>query len=240
MDRRLLIALGVGAGAAGVGYLISRGGGTPLIIYQTAGNNLGDIRDTAVRLNGAIQGSVLRGVASAQQLYSAIASQNRIGPVVLVGHGTPRTFFPGYDVTPTGLAQALAPKLAYGTYVGLAGCRAGADPGEQDWGSTSFGPGGARGFAGLLRDALVAKGSPRVTVRAHSTTGHTTANPAARAFVATRSQVGQPGASVIDLVWGSGSWQDAGLRRTWTDQFRGKLSELWVSGVPLSQLQVVA
>jgi hypothetical protein len=241
MDRRLLTALGIGAGAAGIGYLLSRGlGGTPLIIYQTVGNNLGELRDTAERLHGAISGSVLRPAASAQQLYNAIAAQGRIGPVVLVGHGTPTTFFPGYGVTADSLARALAPKLAHGAYVGLAGCRAGADPGEQDWGSTSFGPGGARGFAGRLRDALVRYGSPRVTVRAHSTTGHLTANPAARAFVATSSQVGRPGASVIDLVWGAGSWQDAGLRRTWTDQFRGKLAELWVSGVPLSRLQVVA
>jgi hypothetical protein len=219
--------------------LISQGvGAAPLIVYQSSGNALGELRDTADRLHGAIAGSVLRPAASAQQLYAAIASQGRLGPVVLVGHGTPTSFFPGYGVTPDGLAQALAPKLVHGTYVGLAGCRAGADPGEQDWGSTSFGPGGARGFAGLLRDALVRHGSPRVTVRAHSTTGHLTANPAARAFVATSSQVGQPGASVIDLVWGAGSWQDARLRQTWTDQFRGKLAELWVSGVPLSRLQI--
>jgi hypothetical protein len=240
MDRRLLMALGIGAGAAGVGYLLSRGlGGTPLIIYQSVGQAPFELRSTAERLNRAIGGSVLRPAANAQQLYNAIASQEgRLGPVVLVGHGTPSSFFAGYGVTPDRLAQVLAPKLAYGSYVGLAGCRAGADPGEQDWGTSSFGPGGARGFAGLLRDALVRYGSQKVTVRAHSTTGHLTANPAARAFVATSSQVGRPGSSVIDLVWGSGSWQDAELRRVWTRQFRGKLAELWVSGEPLSRLQV--
>jgi hypothetical protein len=234
MDRRLLWALGAGAAAAGVGYLLTRGRGTPLILYQTVGRTLGEIRDTATRLDHVLEGAVLRGVGSAQQLYSAISSQpGKVGPVVLVGHGTPRQFMSGYGVTPTALAAALAPKLAYGTYVGLAGCRAGADPGEQDWGTTSFGPGGARGFAGLLRDSLVRSGAPRVTVRAHSTTGHLTANPAARSFVATAAMIGQPGVSVLDLVWGEGAWRDGRMREAWTQQFRGKLAEIWVAGAPL-------
>jgi hypothetical protein len=241
MDRRLWTALGIGAGAAGIGYLLSRGlGGTPLIVYQTTGRGAGDLRSTAERLNRNMSGSVLRAASSARDLYSAIASHGRLGPVVLVGHGTPRSFFAGYGVTPEGLARALAPKLAYGTTLGLAGCRAGANPEEQDWGRSAYGPGGERSFAGLLRDALVRLGAPRVTVRAHSTTGHSTANPAARSFVATRSQVGQPGASVLDLVWGSGAWESANLRTAWTDQFRGKAAELWVAGQPLPQFEVPA
>lgn len=243
MGPRILKALGIGAAAAVGGYLLTRGGGGhPLILYQTVGRDLGEIRDTAENLRGVLPNATTVGVPNANTVYQAIRDQpGKLSSVVLVGHGTPRNFFTSYGTSPTRLAQELAPKLTSRSFIGLAGCRAGADPGEQDWSTRSYGPGGALGFAGRLRDALVAAGAPRgVQVRAHSTTGHLTANPAARSFVVAAHLVGQPGISVLDQVWGVGSWQNAALRRAWTDQFRGKLAELWVAGFPIPRLALPA
>lgn len=215
-------------------------GSRALLLYQDANPDTGTFRSTAQRL---AQGLGLEaaagpfGVSSREQVLRRIAQRSQdgpLGPVVLVGHGTTSTFFPAFSVAPEALAAALAPHLGQAAVIGLAGCRAGADPGEVDWSPASYASGGSRSYAARLRDALVAAGAPvGCTVRAHSTTGSTTANPVIRSFPCTRSMVGQSGISVLEAMFGEGAASNAQLRTLWTQQARGKVAELWIVGAPL-------
>jgi len=211
-------ALLIGAGAALVTWFFIRRK-KPLVIYQTRAPEANYFRSLGQRIGQHLEVTPI-GVGSLRELWEAIDSApGGRNIVVLVGHGTPRTFFPGYGVTVQNLAQHLRPKLGMGAVIGLAGCRSGADPGSENWAPESFGPGGAESFAGL-RDLL------RVEVRAHTTTGDATANPAARVFLPS----GGPGLSALDMVLGEGAWRDPEKRSWWTSQFRGKLSEFWITG----------
>lgn len=60
-----------------------------------------------------------------------------------------------------------------------------------------LGPGGDRGFADELRDALCEHGATFATVDAHTTAGHTTWNPNVRRFAGDGSPVGGIGGSFI-------------------------------------------
>lgn len=233
-----LTVLGAAAGAAAIAWGLLRvlaPKGTPLILWQTTAAEAAEFRRVASVIAGVLPGARVVGVSSVADINRAIAAvPGKLGPVVLVGHGTTRTFFPGFGVTPEALARVLAPRLATGAIVGLAGCRAGGDPGSADWEAASFGPGGSRSFAALLRDALVIAGAPwGVEVRAHSTTGGAAANPAARAFPVSRSQIGQPGESALDRVLGAGAWADDAVRRRWTSAVRGDVASLWIAGYDL-------
>lgn len=235
--KTLLLVASAGAGLAAIAYGIYRRvglAGSPLIVYASTGSGAGEFQAVASRLAQALPGSRktatpdgLPGLRTAIQ-----AHQGRIGPLILVGHGTTRAFFSNLSpVAPTALAGLLHNKLAADAVVSLAGCRAGADTSEVDWSAASYGAGGASSFAGLLRDALVADGAPWGTeIRAHSTTGTTTLNPAVRVFRATRSQVGQPGLSALEILWGEGAAGNAGLRSRWTEAFRGAAAEQYMAG----------
>jgi hypothetical protein len=121
----------------------------------------------------------------------------------------------------------------------LAGCSAGSERGEVNWApdGSSYGPGGASGFAGNFRDFLVEAGAPSGDVRAHSTVGHVTNNPAARVFPVASSEKGQPGKSALDLAFGhAGAWREAGNRRQWVNAFQGEPSEKWIIGGSLPSL----
>lgn len=130
-----------------------------------------------------------------QRLLQSYASFNRL---TLAGHGDPSWYFAGWgsgqSVNPEMLARWLQGRILPGTIISLAGCRAGADPGAPEYTSV---PGGARSFAGRLRDLLIAGGAPEGgQIRSHTTTGHTVENPYARVFPITRAAVGQAGRDV--------------------------------------------
>jgi len=235
-----LLVGGLGAGLAALAYGLYRRvalGGSPLIIYAGSGSGSSEFQTVASRLAPLLGSPRVVSVSSGSEALSAIRTHpGRIGPLILIGHGTTRHFFSNLPspLSPDGLSAALANKLAADGVVSLAGCRAAASPGEADWSVGSYGPGGAASFAGLLRDALTRAGAPwGVEVRGHSTTGSTTANPAIRVFRTTSSQVGQPGLSAMDILWGDGASQNTGLRERWTAEFRGGWAELYMAGGPL-------
>jgi len=232
-------ALG-GLSLAAIAYGVARRigpRGTPLIIYASAGSAAGEFATVAERLRAQNPEARVVGITSAAGVQATIANHTGpIGPLLLVGHGTTRRFFSNLGgLSPMHLAGYLRGKLASDAVIGLVGCRAGADPREPDWTMASYGPGGALGFAGLLRDALVTQGAPwGVEVRAHATAGHASANPAIRVFRTTRSMVGQAGLAVIDLKYGQGSWQNLVLRQRWVAYFEGPRAESYIGGGELA------
>lgn len=130
-----------------------------------------------------------------QRLLQSYASFDRL---VLAGHGDPSWYFAqwgsGQSVNPEMLARWLAGRITPRTIISLAGCRAGADPGTDQYRSV---PGGASSFAGRFRDLLVSGGAPEGgEIRAHTTTGHTVENQAARVFPIAGSAVGRAGTDV--------------------------------------------
>jgi len=136
------------------------------------------------------------GVRSRTELTQALQRYPLYHRLVMAAHGDPSWFFAGFGgVNAAYMARMLDGRIAPGSVVSLAGCRAGADPGEPESWVGPVGPGGERGFSGQLRDSLVLGGSPTTAqIRAHTTTGHTTENPRARVFAF--SHAGQPGTPV--------------------------------------------
>jgi hypothetical protein len=203
-----------------------------LALYAGSGSAVGTFREVA-EASGA---STVLPVRSKQDVQNALSEHRNLSRLILAGHGTPTNFFQGVmTLSPQLLASWLAPALASGAVIGFAGCRSAADPGEADWGSTSYGPGGARSYIGVLRDSLYRLGAPRnIELRGHSTTGHAGGNPAGRSF---RVQAyGQPGNSVIDLLYGQDAWRREDLRSAWSRAFQGNAATAWISGEDLRSL----
>jgi len=127
-------------------------------------------------------------------------------------------------------ANELAPRLVNGAIIGIAACLTASSPGETGNGPDMYGPGGEKSFAALLRDALAENpNSPQgVQIRAHSTVGDTTKNPAARSFAVASSEVGKPGLSVLDQTWGVGAHSSRTI--DWIKVFKGENAEEWITG----------
>jgi hypothetical protein len=240
-DRWLRVGL-LGLGAGGLAYLLLRYGGrlgtasSPVVVYADTGEGAGYFRELGQRI-AQLYNTRAFPYLRFSDLENILAGMTEpVGPLVLLGHGTTSAFYSNLDrPSAVDVARVIAPRLAAGGVVGLAGCRAGANPGEPDWAPESYGPGGAQGYAGQLRDALVREGARGAfQVRAHSTTGDATANPAVRVF---SSAPGTRGESAIDLLWGDGAWALPANRSAWTTAFRGLLAEAYISGRPLSPIQ---
>jgi len=232
----------LGLGAGGLVYLLTRYGGQAgiasraLIVYADTGSGASYFREVAGRIAALYRSRAVPYRQFSDLEEALVASGDPVGPLVLVGHGTTRAFFSNLDhPTAAEMGRVVGPRLVAGGVVGLAGCRAGANPGEPDWSPESYGPGGAQGYAAQLRDALVLGGARgAIQVRAHSTAGDATANPAVRVFSATP---GTRGESAIDLLWGAGAWAERANRTAWTTAFRGKLSEAYIGGMGLPLLE---
>jgi hypothetical protein len=171
-------ALVRGAGSKGIGT-----GGDRVCIYQLGVE--GDTAFAGVCNNLETQhGYTKYAVRDRAALARAINGHDSFERLVMAAHGDPSWFFAGFGgINAPWMARQLRGKIASGAVISLAGCRAGADPGEPERWIGDVGAGGARGFSGQLRDLLVSSGAPAsAEVRAHTTTGHTTENPRARAF----------------------------------------------------------
>lgn len=237
----------VGAGS----YLLSRNVGPrkALVLYTATGDNVPEFERNATDASRLLRTRPMP-ISDGQSLLNAVrAAPRNLGTVLMIGHGSGGAFFrPGHsglridrDALPTWLgddtfARALAPKLARGFVLSLAGCRAGAEYNEPDWTSEAYwtgstpGPGGARSLAGEIRDALARAGANTGEVRAHTTTGGVLANPAGRTFVVARGQIGRPGASLVDLVLGPGSSRDRTTVTRWNGRVRGAVATRWMLG----------
>jgi hypothetical protein len=228
-----------GAGRAAAEEAVS---GDVVIGYVVEGKGASEFTARARVISRSTGGS-MHELRNAQDLLDAIRGHEHISRLVLLGHGTLRGYMRpgaagvriGSDSLPTfvsvdTLARELAPKMTRNAVIGLAACSNGANSGEVPWSAQSYGPGGENGFAAKLRDALsrqqnIASG---IEVRAHTTVGHTTTNPAVRKFLVGAEHIGEPGRSVVDETWGPNSYL---TRYTeWANKFRGSPAEAWISG----------
>ncbi len=229
-------------GAAAAGDHTPATGGVNVLVCVSEGHGAATFRAAANSIQSKIGGE-LHFAGNAREMLDAIRQHDDIRNLILLGHGTSRGFLRpgatgarvGRDALPRWvsvetLAAEIAPRLNQGSIVGLAACSTGSDPAESGWDPPIFGPGGENGFAAKLRDALSQQqGIPSgIQVRAHTTAGHTTANPAVRMFPVGASYVGTQGVSVLDSVWGGGAHMT--LSREWISKFRGEPSEDWMAG----------
>lgn len=136
------------------------------------------------------------GVRTRDELTRVLRQYPRYSRLVMAAHGDPSWFFAGFGgINAAYFARNLEGRIAPNAILSLAGCRAGANPGEPERWTGDVGDGGEDGISGLLRDALVLAGAPTsAEIRAHTTTGHTTENPRARKF--RFAHAGQPGTAV--------------------------------------------
>lgn len=181
-------------------------------------------------------------ILSAQDILNALrSSPGNLRVVVMVGHGTPTSFFEprsfGFRTGRTALpawlsvqdfAAALAPKLARNAVVSIGGCSSGRNADEPAvWGvnSTSW-DGGERSLAAQLRDALAARGAV-AEVRAHTLLGTTLQNPQGRAF-----STATPGAPGVHLmrVMGRARPTTHAEYRDWNNYAQGDVAFNWMMG----------
>jgi hypothetical protein len=176
-----------------------------LVLYNQSGTGAGVFRSTARMVQAAYGGQALP-VDTGEDIRQALTEvAGPLNVVVFTGHGSTQSFFRpgrsgirvGQDALPSWLsvesvARLLAPKLASGAVVSLAGCRAAANPGEPDWNPANFAPGGERSFAARLRDALVRAGARISAVRGKTVTGVAFGAPRGREFGPEVGSVGRP------------------------------------------------
>jgi hypothetical protein len=149
--------------------------GARIVLYGASGDGSAEFRRVAYGPASALLATNhIYPIFETEEIRGAIEHHSRIKTFVWVGHGTSNSIRADEarvrgEMGVQGLARLLAPRLAIGGRIGLAACSAGVDG----------------GFASQLRDAIVARAPWLVLggeVRAHSTVGHTTANPNGRAF----------------------------------------------------------
>lgn len=198
------------AGGAGLWWLLS---GTKVVLYTTVFAEGANIARNYMDDSWSKQS-----FASTTDLLRKLEGYARIKRLVIIAHGGPDWFF-DRSLTPEVLGRVLAPRLAQGAIVGLAGCSAGRGPGESTvWEAEAFGDGGAQSYAGRLRDALALAGGPYLgEVRANTLSGHVTFNPTGRVFAF--AAPGEAGRS-----WASGDWA------VWMEAQRGMPAHHWMTG----------
>jgi len=159
------------------------------------------------------------GFSSVVDIQRAIESHRRIKRLVIISHGGTDWFY-SRALSAQSLASWLAPRLALRSIVSLAGCSAGRGPDEPAvWDAAAFGPGGARSYAGALRDWLNEYGAWWGEVRAHTLAGHATGSPAGREFAFARR--GEPGVGVMPVGY---DW------RQWVVDFSEMPAHRWMMG----------
>ena len=183
------LPLGLGFGALGIGIGLATLGAR-VIIYADRGDGSAEFRRAAEWAAGALNTRYVYPSGAAEDFLGNIRRHPRIARFVWIGHGTTQGLFASGGLSIRGesdlavLANELAPRLALGAIVGLAACNAGSDRGQATWDANAYEDGGAQSFAAGLRDGIARKAPWLVLgeVRAHTAPGHTTRNPAARAF----------------------------------------------------------
>jgi hypothetical protein len=230
------------------GQAVVRVPGEKIMIYASgSGKGAAEFRARANEI-GASLGADIYPAETAQDIIDIVRKHDRIELLVFFGHGVPKGFLwpgkaairisgdnlPNYASANT-FASELAPRLNQGAVIGIAACLTGADSGEvQDWGAHLLGPGGANSFAAKLRDELASQLGIKtgIEIRAHTTAAHTTRNPYVRYFTVVSSEIGKPGKSLLDKVWGTGSYESRNIE--WANLVKGDVAEDWISGGDIS------
>jgi hypothetical protein len=165
---------------------------------------------------------------------SAAGDAERIASLAICCHGWPdrlvargRGIRVGVDRPPgqvslAVLAETLAPRLSDAAHIAVAACSAGANPGLSRWlpGGASYGPGGATSLCAILY-RLLAPGCPALCIIGHTTPGHTTCNPALRAWGGSYGvEADGAGVSVLDAHLGPGAHRSAKERKAWVSWCR--------------------
>jgi len=210
-----------------------------LALYATGRRANGEPVESEFRLAanslGGLIGATIAPASNGQQILDAMEARPHINRITFFGHGTSTAFMiPGVAGIRVGstalpawisvddLAIALGRKLRAGAIIGLAGCAAGSNPGqENDW-NTAYNPGGELSFAAKLRDALARiPGIPDgIEIRTHTRTGHTTANPSAIVFRVRRDAIGTAGTPLVDDKWGAGTHSNNANNQHFAREFR--------------------
>lgn len=240
-----VLAIAGGAGVlllvGGSIYAISTFFGDNVVIYTADGEGAGEFRTSAQRIGGALDASIYP-AHNAQDILNAIRRHRRIKNLVLIGHGTTTAFLRpgstgirvGRDDLPTWVstqtfARETGPRMAVNGWIGWAGCSSASNPGESDWSTASYGPGGERSFIAQIRDEMAR--TPGVLwgieMGGHTAPGHVSANPGARECPVSRSQIGQPCVSVLDQTWGQNAYQTRS--GAWVSTFQGGPAEAWIT-----------
>jgi hypothetical protein len=241
-ENPLIAVAGVSALAFGSFLLIRRFPvhKNPLVIYQGVCPGSGEIRRVAEGLANRISAPTVP-VSNAAEFLEVLNGRSNISPLIIVGHGTGRALLrPGVSGIQRGrdelpryisivtAARALAPVLARNFVIGINACKTGANW-ETPTQVPVYSSGGANGFAGRLRDALLDAGAPRGEIRANAAVGiH--GNPTGRTFYVSPEYRGTPGISLINSKWGEGSAENRILRNAWPSNVRGELALRWMAG----------
>lgn len=250
----ILPAVGIAAGGTAAYGLWSRvRPRNALVLYsddpQDTSSDRGTFRDVGQRVAGYLRTTAVA-VSSAQDILTAIdRALGNLGVVVLVGHGTPSKFFSpsrfGIRYSRAGgtrlprwlstvdFAARLAPKLARGFVLSLAGCSSGRSTNEPSgWQlcSTSW-DGGVRSLASGLRNDLSRQGASG-EVRGHTVFGTTLDNPQGRTFRVGRWSINRPGVHVMHQArWARP--RDFNDYRAWNNHAQGRIARGWMAGLPI-------
>jgi len=247
-DEMIIPLIGAGIATTALLYFALSPAGKNVVMWydgvrESAPNDRGTFRQAARSAAGALRATAVP-IESGADIADAIRSfQGKISVLVLVGHGTPTSFFEpngaGLRVGPTSLpgwlgivdfARLLAPKLKRGFVISLAGCSAARENSEHDEGT--WWDGGTRSLAGMLRDALALAGAPSGEVRGHTSRGTVLLNPQGRTFYVKRAYAGRPG---IHVMKQAGRAQPRSLNDvvTWNNYARGNIAARWMLGAPV-------
>jgi hypothetical protein len=254
MDRTMLALLAAGAGGL---YLLTRPKAGRLVLAQRTGSGSGQFRLVAENVERQSRAAdmphrtfFVDGGAEALRAVDPRARGDdfaKVASLMMTGHGSARKFFTlqrglrhGPDALPRWVSDRthtamVAPQLTYDAVVSFLGCRAGANPTEGNWQTSSYGPGGEDSLAAHYRDALIDAGCPAgVVVIGRTTSGEAHGNPAVRIFPCRRDQRGRPGLSALDLKYGPGAWREEENRQRWRRTMQGKMAFMLALGRPVT------
>jgi len=214
---------------------VARGQGDVVIIYAGDGKDWQEFKRVAT-LYAEKYGGTAYPAYNAQDIIDAVRKHKSISRLVIAAHGMAYGILKpgakgiriGADSLPNMVsaetfAGELGPRLTQGAVIGLAACNTGKNPGDPgNWDAKSYISGGEKGLAAKIRDALAMQAgiADGIEVRAHTTAGHTTRNPAVRRFVVSSSEIGKPGKSVLDEALGEGT-SASGTIGGWNQKFGG-------------------
>lgn len=193
---------------------------------------LREFQRAAARLSRIWHPAACVAVGSGDSVVRAIVAAGEAEPIsslAICCHGWPDRLIargrglrvgvhrPPSQVSLAVLAEALAPRLSAAAHIAVAACSAAANPGLSRWlpGGASYGPGGERSLCAVLY-RLLAPGCPALCILGHTTPGHTTGNPALRAWGGSYGvEADGAGVSVLDAHLGPGAHRSAKERKAW-------------------------
>jgi Domain of unknown function (DUF4157) len=156
------------------------------------------IETTTLAIAGIVAAALARVPPPPTVDPATAAAAGKIRTIAIFAHGTPTWCSAGVTVgNAAGIFTAIAPKLASNVTVILYTCNSARGTEEdEEWVKGTMDPGGKGSLAELVRDTLLDQKVDAASVWGHTTTGHTSRNPALRVFEA-RAGKDAPGESYV-------------------------------------------